>query len=602
MLTIKNLTLAHGSKKLIENANLQLYKNQITGLVGKNGTGKTSLFKLILGANHPEAGECSIPANTLVSHIEQEIENVSQELIEYVLNSHYIYREDHTDLPEYYQLRPNAEKLLINLGFKQTDLERPLSEFSGGWQMRANLAKALFCPSDLLLLDEPTNHLDIETVIWLESWLKSYSGLAIIISHDREFLDNVTQYTVHISNQSLTLYNGNYSTFERTRAEQLELEQKTAAKTQARIDHLQSFVDRFKAKATKAKQAQSRMKMIEKLRFSPTFNSERSYSIDFFTPEYSSDLLVTIIDGKIGYPDKTLIEKVKLQIFTNDRIGLLGRNGKGKTSLIKAIIEGNSLLDGSVEMNSKIRIGYFAQQTIEMLEDHDTPFSIIHNTDKTMREQEIYNYLGRFGFASDMSKQSVAKFSGGEKARLILASIILTKPNILFLDEPTNHLDMQMREELATSLQEFEGAVVLVSHDKFLLESVADDFYLIENNSLKHFTGTLDEYQSYLLEESNNQSKSKNNRPKPSTEAAPKNIAGDFKIANKLRHDIGQAEKQIEKLQTQLVKLNLELDSANQTGDISQLVAANSKIETTANELTVIEEKWLELQEQLEQL
>lgn len=600
MLSVKNLTLAYGNKKLLDNTSLQLYKNQIVGLVGQNGTGKTSFFKLILGENRPESGDCTIPADTLISYIEQEIEDVNIAIVEYVLNAHHIYRDDHTDLPEYYQLRPRAEKLLVNLGFKPEDAERPLNEFSGGWQMRVNLAKALFCPSDLLLLDEPTNHLDIETVIWLENWLKSYQGLAIIISHDREFLDNVTQYTVHVANQKLTLYGGNYSTFERTRAEQLELEQKTAAKTQARIDHLQSFVDRFKAKATKAKQAQSRMKMIEKLRFSPTFNSERNYSIDFFTPEYSSDLLLTVIDAKIGYPDKTLINKVNLQIFTSDRIGLLGRNGKGKTSLIKAIIEGGSLLSGNVEMNSKIRIGYFAQQTIEVLTDNDTPFSIIHNTNKTMREQEIYNYLGRFGFNADKSKESVAKFSGGEKARLILASIILTKPNILFLDEPTNHLDMQMREELATSLQEFEGAVILVSHDKFLLQSVADDFYLIEDNKLLPFSGSLDDYESYLLKKE--ESQTSNKLKLPIEKEKPADVAASFKQANKLRHDIQQTEKLMEKLQSQLDKLNTELEHANQNGNVTELVSINTKQEQVSLELNKAEEEWLNLQSQLESL
>lgn len=600
MLAIKNLTLAYGPRKLIENANLQLYKNQTVGLVGQNGTGKTSLFKLILGLNHADEGECNLPAGTLISYIEQEIADVNQSLVEYVLNAHHIYKEQHTDLPQYYQLQPNAEKLLVNLGFRNEDLNRPLSEFSGGWQMRVNLAKALFCPSDLLLLDEPTNHLDIETVVWLESWLKNYQGLAIIISHDREFLDNVTGYTVHIANQKLTLYNGNYSTFERTRAEQIELEQKSAAKTQARIDHLQSFVDRFKAKATKAKQAQSRMKMIEKLRFSAAVNTERNYSINFLAPDYSSDLLLTIIDGKVGYPDKLLIDKVNLQIFTNDRIGLLGRNGKGKTSLIKSIIDGNSLLAGTVEMNSKIRIGYFAQQTIEVLQDSDTPFSIIHNTNKNMREQEIYNYLGRFGFSAEISKTSVARFSGGEKARLILASIILTKPNILFLDEPTNHLDMQMREELAASLQEFDGAVILVSHDKFLLQSVADDFYLIENHQLKRFDGSLDDYEEYLLTKENTVQAA--NKPKLAPAPVKEDVAAGFKLASRLRHEIQQAEKQMEKLQLQKDKLTIELEDANRSADIGNMVSINAGLEKAIGELGLIEEKWLELQEQLEQL
>lgn len=594
MLNIKNLSLAYGPKVLIEEANIQLYKGQITGLVGQNGTGKTSIFKLILGENQPESGDCELPADTLISYIEQEIENVTQELIEYVLMAHNIYAEDHSDLPEYYQLRPNAEKLLMNLGFKLEELNQPLREFSGGWQMRANLAKALFCPSDLLLLDEPTNHLDIETVLWLETWLKRYQGLAIIISHDREFLDNVTNQTVHVANKQLTLYGGNYSTFERTRAEQEMQQQKNAARTQAKIAHLQSFVDRFKAKASKAKQAQSRMKMIDKLQYSPTLNSNRSYSIEFFSPEYSSDNLLSLIDAKIGYPDKTLIENVKLQIFVKDRIGLLGKNGKGKTSLIKAIIEQTSLLAGSVEMNPKIKIGYFAQQTIDMLNTNDTPFSLISSTDKRLNQQEVYNFLGRFGFDAETSKKNVEKFSGGEKARLILASIILTKPNILFLDEPTNHLDMTMREQLAISLQDFEGAVILVSHDKFLLQSVVEDFYLIEDNRLQAFKGSLDDYQDYLLAQDPS-----DNLAKKTAKAKAPAAEDTFKQATKLRHEITQADRAISKLNSQLEKLNLRLEAANSANEVNQLLEINAKIESVKAELEKSEEAWLILQEEL---
>lgn len=594
MLNIKNLSLAYGPKVLIEEANIQLYKGQITGLVGQNGTGKTSIFKLILGENHPESGDCDLPAGTLISYIEQEIADVDQELIEYVLMAHNIYAEEHTDLPEYYQLRPNAEKLLMNLGFKLEELTQPLHDFSGGWQMRANLAKALFCPSDLLLLDEPTNHLDIETVIWLETWLKRYQGLAIIISHDREFLDNVTNQTVHIANKQLTLYGGNYSTFERTRAEQEMQQQKNAARTQAKIAHLQSFVDRFKAKASKAKQAQSRMKMIDKLQYSPTLNSNRSYSIEFFTPEYTSDLLLTLADGTIGYPDKVLIENVKLQVFAKDRIGLLGKNGKGKTSLIKAIIEQTSLLAGTIEMNPKIKIGYFAQQTIDMLNVNDTPFSLISSTDKRLNQQEVFNFLGRFGFDAAAAKQPVENFSGGEKARLILASIILTKPNILFLDEPTNHLDMTMREQLAISLQDFEGAVILVSHDKFLLQSVVEDFYLIEANRLQPFNGSLDDYQDYLLAQdpADNlaRTSAKNAKPAPTD---------TFKQATKLRHEITQIDRATAKLTTQIEKLNIKLDEASKANNANQLLEINDKLDTAKLELEQAEEKWLILQEEL---
>lgn len=490
--------MSFGPKTLFKNVNLQLNPGQICGLVGKNGTGKTTLFKIIMGLIHSEQGDCSLPNNCLISYIEQEVENHSQELIEYVLLSNHIYSNNEDYLPEYYQLRPNAEKLLTNLGFKQEELTLSLNQFSGGWQMRANLAKALFSPSDILLLDEPTNHLDIETVMWLEDWLKSYRGLALIISHDREFLDNVTNYTINIANREIKLYSGNYSTYERTRYEHEQQTLKAQEKSLARIAHLQSFVDRFKAKASKAKQAQSRVKMIEKLQFSQSNFHDKSYSIEFFTPEYNSNLILSLLNAEIGYPSKSLIKSAKLQIFNGDRIGILGKNGQGKTTLIKSITNSLPLINGTLEINPKIKIGYFAQQMVEALSDTTTPYSLIFEQNRNLREQEILNYLGRYGFDAKSSRSDISKFSGGEKARLILAAIILTKPNIIFLDEPTNHLDIDMREELVAALNDFSGAVVLVSHDKFFLQSIVDNYYLIADGKFSRFDGDLEDYHQYL--------------------------------------------------------------------------------------------------------
>ena len=522
MLSFKNLSIGYGSKVLIDNANLQLYVGQKVGLVGQNGCGKTTLFSLILGEIWPEQGDYSLSNNVHIAHVEQEISNVDLPLVEYVLNAHPLIINEQTDLPEYYRLEPNACELLINLGFSQDELYLPLHNFSGGWQMRANLAKALFVPSDLLLLDEPTNHLDIETVMWLEDWLARYRGLAIIISHDREFLDNVTTHTLHISGKALTLYTGNYSIFERTLAEHIALTQQVIAKNLAKVKHLQSFVDRFKAKASKAKQAQSRVKMIEKIQIAKSIPKDIEYSINFLEPEFSIDKLISISDAVIGYPAKTLVEHAKLDLFQSSRIGLLGRNGIGKSTLIKTLIDGSTLISGEREAHSKIKIGYFAQHTVDQLDGIDTPLALFTREHPGRREQELRGYLGNYGFSGDKVKETIKNFSGGEKARLTIANIIYHRPNIIFLDEPTNHLDMQMREELAESIQDFNGAVVIVSHDKFLLQSVVDAFYLINDHKLAPFTGDLDDYHKFLLtkEEANKPQRKKGGKstePKPQT-------------------------------------------------------------------------------------
>lgn len=606
MLNFKNITVGYSGRVLLNNTSLQLYSGQKVGLVGNNGVGKTTLLQLILGNIHSDAGDFSLPANTLISYIEQEIEAPDTQLLEYVLLANPHYREKHIDLPIFYQLPSQAEKLLINLGFSPSELQKPLHEFSGGWQMRANLAKALFNPSELLLLDEPTNHLDIETVLWLEDWLSRYNGLAIIISHDREFLDNVTTHTVAIYNQQLNLFSGNYSRYQQTRSEQEELQRKVAERTQAKINHLQSFVDRFKAKASKAKQAQSRMKMIEKLQVSNVVSNERDYSIEFFAPDYVSNKLLTITDATIGYGDKVLINDAKLQIFAHDRIGLLGKNGKGKTSLIKAILDGGSLLAGTIEINPKLKIGYFAQHSIDQLESGDTPFDYIQRQNKPMTTQEVYNYLGRFGFSAEISSNSLKNFSGGEKSRLVLAGIILTKPNILFLDEPTNHLDMAMREELALSLQDYGGAVVLVSHDQFLLDAVVDDFYWIENNQLQIFDGDLSDYQKYLLQKEviTDSTPAAPSLSAPPAAASTGNNSERRKQSAKIRQQISLSEKKMQQLTSAISLINAELVDPKimQPENLVKYSTLLEELNVAQAQLENEELQWLGLQEQLEQL
>jgi ATP-binding cassette subfamily F protein 3 len=596
MLSLKNLRLAYGSKILFDNANLQLYIGQRVGLVGQNGCGKTSLFKLVLGQNHQEQGDFSLSQNTYIAYVEQEIEDSEVSLTEYVLNVHPLIVEDHTDLPEYYQLRPRAEKLLINLGFEQDELYLPLSNFSGGWQMRANLAKALFVPSDLLLLDEPTNHLDLETVIWLEDWLKKYSGLVVIISHDREFLDNVTNYTLSISNQSLTLYTGNYSLFERTRAEQLMQHQQVQAKNIAKVQHLQKFVDRFGA-GTKAKQAQSRVKMIEKIQIAKSIPKDIDYNIEFLEPEYQVDKLISISDAKIGYPGRTLINNAKIDIFQNSRIGLLGRNGIGKSTLIKTFIDGATLQSGLREINPKIKIGYFAQHTVDGISITDSPLGMFTREHPNKREQELRAYLGSYGFYGDKVHESIKNFSGGEKARLTIANIILHRPNIIFLDEPTNHLDMQMREELASSIQDFNGAVVIVSHDKFLLQSVVDEFYLIDNGYLKPFNGDLEEYHQFLLSKEvavNTKNKVASIPQNTSKPAAGKNIL-------RLKSDLANLEQKMERLEAKAKTFEEQMAIFAAKNDSIALDEMNLKFTEVKHKLDELEGKWLEIHHAIEQ-
>lgn len=591
MLTLKNLQVAYGNRVLFENANIQIYKGQKVGLVGQNGAGKTSLFKLILQKIMPEAGEFTLSNNIILAYVEQEISDLDQNLVDYVLSIHPLIIEDHSDLPEFYQLRPNAEKLLINLGFKLEELYQPIRNFSGGWQMRVNLAKALFVPSDLLLLDEPTNHLDLETVLWLEDWLAKYSGLAVIISHDREFLDNITTHTLLISNKTLTLYTGNYSTFENTRYQQLQVQQQIIAKNQARVDHLQKFVNRFSA-GTKARQAQSRVKMIEKIQISQSIPKDIEFSIEFLEPEYNIDKLLTIYDATIGYPSKTLLNNVQLDIFQNSRIGLLGKNGVGKSTLIKALIDSSTLLAGNLEINNKIKIGYFAQNTIDQLDMEDSPLLFLARQHKTKKEYELRTYLGKYGFSGDKVLDKIGNFSGGEKARLTIASIILQRPNILFLDEPTNHLDMQMREELANGIQDFSGSIIIVSHDKFLLQSVVDEFYLLNDLSLKPFNGDLEDYHQFLLKESE----------KERLEAKANKIVIHSTLQKKLnplklKDDISKIEAQISRnsQKKQQIAENLQQSSYNQE-ELATLNEQYKKLQLKTEELEI---QWLEKQELL---
>ena len=509
--------------------------------------------------------------------------------------------------------------MLISLGFAQEELYLPINQFSGGWQMRANLAKALFIPSDLLLLDEPTNHLDIETVIWLEDWLKRYTGLAIIISHDREFLDNVCTHTLLLQHKALTLYGGGYSVFENTRYLQIQQQQQMLGKQQAKIAHLQSFVDRFKAKASKAKQAQSRMKMIEKLQVAQSMPRDVDFSIEFLEPEYQVDKLLSIHDAIVGYPNKILINNARMDIFQNSRIGLLGRNGMGKTTLIRALIDGSTLLKGDLHIDRKIKVGYFAQQTVDQLDPLDTPLGFFMREHKSKKEGELRAYLGGYGFGGDKVFSQIGQFSGGEKARLTIANIIYQKPNVLFLDEPTNHLDMQMREELANGLQDFAGGVIIVSHDKFLLQSVVDEYYLIKDHRLESFNGDLEDYHKMLLVDSSSgasSKKAKQNKGKSQTSDQPTSdrLISDQQKLNqdhqmmgvknivKIKSEIRKIEEQMSVFnhkisEIELLMTNFDLSKVDQ---VKQLEIQRKEYNSLKQSVSDLENKWLVLTNELE--
>lgn len=592
MLSVKNLRLAHGNNVLLDDVSVQLFAGQKIGIIGQNGAGKTSFFKMLLGELQPDMGDFSLTSNINIAYVEQEISDESQNIVKYVLESHPIYANEMYDLKEYYQLEPNAKKLLINLGFSQEELELPLSNFSGGWQMRVNLAKALFKPSDLLLLDEPTNHLDIETVMWLCDWLKSYQGLTLIISHDREFLDDVANHILLFSGKKLTLFGGNYSTFEVTYAMQLEQNQSEISKTQAKIDHLQKFVDRFRAKASKAKQAQSRMKMIEKLTVGASLPKDINYSINFFEPEYQVDKILSITHGRVGYTNKLLLDEVRLDIFSDSRIGLLGRNGIGKSTLIKALISGETLLDGERYLDQKVKIGYFSQNTVDQLDLEDTILGFMQRVHKGQKESYLRGFLGGYGFTNDKVFDKIGILSGGEKARLSIASIILTRPNVLFLDEPTNHLDMQMRKELVVSLQDYVGAVVVVSHDKFLLQSITDEYYLLKDHKLNKFNGDLDDYHKLLLS-ANKSDTAKVSKAKATTKAIAKVETKQPSNPLKIKADIDKLNTNMERLNTKLVELETSLSKSDLKPD--ELKELTNKYNETKAKLAQAEEQWLEL-------
>ncbi|MDB5788002.1 ABC-F family ATP-binding cassette domain-containing protein [Caballeronia mineralivorans] len=543
MISVRNVTLRRGVNVVLDSASVTFTPGEKIGLVGRNGAGKSSFFGLLNGTLHEDGGEFSIPAAWKMGQVAQEMPETEQSATDFVVDGDtgllaaqaevaaaeasddgmrmaHAYMELHDagahDAPA------RAEALILGLGFSAAQLSQPVNSFSGGWRMRLQLARALMCPSDLLLLDEPTNHLDLDALVWLEAWLKRYQGTMVVISHDREFLDAVTQVTVHVDNAKLVRYGGNYSKFEDMRAEQLVLQQASMAKQVEKIAHLQKFIDRFKATASKAKQAQSRVKALERMEKIAPVLADADFTFEFKEPLNVPNPLLSMLDASFGYPapadalpgtpPTVIVRGINRSVLAGQRIGILGANGQGKSTLVKTVAHELALIAGEISEGKGLNIGYFAQQELDVLRPLDTPMEhmirLAKNTPANMRapgqsgtEQSLRTFLGTFNFGGDMVHQKVGTMSGGEKARLVLCMIVWQRPNLLLLDEPTNHLDLATREALGMALNEFEGTVLLVSHDRSLLRAVCDEFWLVTKGGVEPFDGDLDDYQQFLRDE-----------------------------------------------------------------------------------------------------
>jgi ATP-binding cassette subfamily F protein 3 len=628
LIQFKQLTLTRGLKILIQGASMQLHPGHKVGLTGANGAGKSSLFAMLRGEVHPEQGDLEMPASWVVAHVAQETPALAMPAIEFVLDGDAELREieaglvaaetNHqgeliaelhqrlTDI-DGYSAKARASELLNGLGFSQTALQQPVSTFSGGWRVRLNLARALMCRSDLLLLDEPTNHLDLDAVIWLESWLQSYRGTLLLISHDRDFLDAIVNHIAHIEQQTLTLYRGGYSDFERQRAEKLALQQAMFEKQQRKVAHLHSYIDRFRVQATKARQAQSRIKALERMEMISAAHVDSQFSFEFRAPIAAPDPLLVLDDMSVGYQHKPLISNIELAIRPGERIGLLGKNGAGKTTLIKLLAHELAPLGGKRVEGKDLNIGYFAQHQLEQLRPDDSPLQHMMKLDPLTREQEHLNYLGGFDFKGDMARAPCANFSGGEKSRLALALLIWTRPNLLLLDEPTNHLDLEMRHALTLALQDFEGGVILVSHDRALLRATCDEFILVADGKATQFDGDLEDYGQWLNEQRIKENKLNQvvatDKPNKNDRAANK-AERQARILERrpLLKELEQIERNMAQWQTDKKLCDEQLNDADlyTSADKSVLQQLLKTQATLTNQLESAEERWLTLHEMLE--
>ncbi len=665
MITLRNVVLRRGTKVLLDGASATINPGEKVGLVGRNGAGKSSLFRLLDGTLHEDKGDFNVPAQWRVAQVAQDMPETDLPATQFVIEGDVtllaaqqeVAAAEATDDGErmahaYMALHDagahdapaRAQALILGLGFRTDELDRPVNSFSGGWRMRLQLARALMCPSDLLMLDEPTNHLDLDALVWLEAWLKRYEGTMLVISHDREFLDAVTDVTVHIERAQLTRYGGNYSRFEDMRAEQMALQATAYARQQEKVAHLQKFIDRFKAKASKAKQAQSRVKALERMEKIGPVLAEAEFTFEFSEPQNLPNPMLAMQDVSFGYPPledggepTVIVRNVSRSVLAGQRIGILGANGQGKSTVVKTIARDLAAISGQITEGKGLNIGYFAQQELDVLRPADTPLEhMIHLvkdctakgslSGQATREQDLRSFLGSFNFTGDQVKQAVGSMSGGEKARLVLCMIVWQKPNLLLLDEPTNHLDLATREALSMALNEFEGTVMLVSHDRHLLRAVCDEFWLVSRGGIGPFDGDLDDYQRYLLdvakqarEAQRQEQKDLKNAAADPVEAAPAPVAAspaqaasrspeqrtlDAQRRQQRAEQLRPLKKELEQSEKRMAALNTEKRALEET--LSQpaspvtLAETGRRLKAVNDELEALELRWLELGEQLE--
>jgi ATP-binding cassette subfamily F protein 3 len=666
VITLKNVVLRRGAKLLLDGATVTLNPGEKVGLVGRNGAGKSSLFALFNGGLHEDAGEYYIPTQWRMGQVAQDMPETEQNATDFVVDGDTALLAAQTEVTAaeatddydrmahaYMELHDagahdapaRAQALILGLGFKTTELTNPVNSFSGGWRMRLQLARALMCPSDLLLLDEPTNHLDLDALVWLEAWLKRYEGTMIVISHDREFLDAVTNVTLHIDSAKLVRYGGNYSKFEDMRSEQMELQQNAFSKQQDKIAHLQKFIARFKAKASKAKQAQSRVKALDRMEKIAPLLAEADFTFEFKEPANLPNPMLSMSGVSFGYPPPAdappgtpptvIVNNVSRSVLAGQRIGILGANGQGKSTLVKTIARALEPIGGELTEGKGLNIGYFAQQELDVLRPADTPLEHMIRLVKEMnangkmagqatREQDLRSFLGTFNFGGDMVKQAVGSMSGGEKARLVLCMIVWQRPNLLLLDEPTNHLDLATREALSMALNEFEGTVMLVSHDRALLRAVCDEFWMVSRGGVAPFDGDLDDYQRYLLDEAKRVreeiKEAANAAQRGAREAAASLAAAQTQKvsavpaaeqrkldaaqrqllserAKPLKRELGEIEHKLDQLQHQKLDLETRLSSPLPVPEMTQ---ASKLLKTVVQELESLEIRWLELSAQVD--